>query len=65
MTRTTREREKLGFAIADAILVDALKFALVPVKVKPRDMKGWGSKRFKKPDPWNFKGPYRVTQHEC
>lgn len=37
-----------------------MKYELRPVRSKPIQRYGWGTKRFKKPDKYNFRGEYRV-----
>jgi len=37
-----------------------MKFKLIPVEKKPRNMSGWGSKRFKKRDKYDFEGDFSI-----
>ena len=37
-----------------------MEFELIPVKTLPKRNCGWGVKRFKKPDKYDFEGKYNV-----
>lgn len=59
-----KKRSPLADEVATAILRDALEYTFKPVKEKPKQTFGWGTKRMKKRNKWAFKGRFQVAHIE-